>query len=65
MSPDLAEHDHCRYCGDSVPSDQAYCSLDCYHRHQAILRKERMKEVFWTVAAFAGVVVILALGILF
>ncbi len=59
MSPDVTEHDHCRYCGDSVPSDQAYCSVECYYKDQAVKKKEKMKETLLAVIAFAGVVGIL------
>lgn len=59
MSPDLSDHDHCRYCGDAVPSDQAYCSLECYYKDQANIKKEKRKELAITVIAFAGVLAIL------
>lgn len=65
MSADLSEHDHCRYCGDCVPSDQAYCSVECYYKDQEIIRRERFRDVFWSAAALGGVAVILLLGILF
>lgn len=59
MSPDVTEHDHCRYCGDSIPSDQAYCSVECYYKDQAVKKKEKMKETLLAVIAFAGVIGIL------
>jgi predicted nucleic acid-binding Zn ribbon protein len=65
MSPELSDHDHCRYCGDCVPSDQAYCSVECYYKDQEVIRKEKFRDVFWSAAALIGVAVILALGILF
>lgn len=65
MSPDLSDHDHCRYCGDAVPSDQAYCSLECYYKDQANIKKEKKREGAVTATAFAGVVIILALAYIF
>ena len=34
MDPMLPDHDHCRYCGDAVPFEQAYCCEECYYADQ-------------------------------
>lgn len=64
MGYDVTDHDHCRFCGDAVPSDQAYCSEECYHKDQARISKEKRTETFWTVATFVAVIAILTVGFL-
>lgn len=65
MASDVTEHDHCRFCGDAVPSDQAYCSVECYYKDQDKIKGEKRKEILWTAIAFVGVLAILAVGFLF
>lgn len=65
MCPDVTEHDHCRFCGDAVPSDQAYCSVECYYKDQDRLKKEKLRERIIAAVAAIGVVAILAIGYLF
>jgi predicted nucleic acid-binding Zn ribbon protein len=60
----LPEHDHCRNCGDPVPFDMLYCSLDCYHAHQAALRSERRREILFWAACIAGVAAVIAARLL-
>jgi len=62
--PDLPEHDHCRWCGNAVPFDQAYCCEECYYKDQARIKKEKLKETSWTVIAVAGIAAILVVGYL-
>ncbi len=64
MVPDVTEHDHCRYCGDAVPEDQAYCSVECYNKDQERIKKEKRAEMFWTVATVVAVVAVLVAGFL-
>lgn len=65
MVSDVTEHDHCRFCGDAIPADQAYCSEECYHKDHERMRKERNTEIAWTAATAIAVVTILAIGFLF
>lgn len=65
MCADVTEHDHCRFCGDAVPLDQAYCSLECYYKDQERLKKEKRNERLLAVIAIAGCVGILVAGYLF
>lgn len=65
MCPDVTEHDHCRFCGDAVPSDQAYCSVECYYKDQDRLKKEKLRERIIAAVAAIGIVAILAIGYLF
>ena len=64
MVQDVTEHDHCRFCGDAVPADQAYCSVECYEKDHERLAKERRTEIFWTVATVVSVATILIVGFL-
>ncbi len=65
MVSDVTGHDHCRYCGDAVPEDQAYCSVECYNKDHERMKKERNTEIAWTVATIVTVVAVLAVGFLF
>lgn len=65
MDPSLPDHDHCRYCGDAVPFDQAYCCEECYYADQKRIRSEKMRDVAMAAVAIIGVVVVLALGFIF
>jgi len=65
MEPGLPDHDHCRYCGDPVPFEQAYCCEECYYKDQARRRKERLRDVLLAVVAVGGAALILILGYLF
>ena len=62
MVQEVTEHDHCRYCGDAVPADQAYCSGECYNRDQELIAKEKRTEIFWTVATVVSVAAVLIVG---
>lgn len=62
---DLPEHDHCQYCGDPVPFDQAYCSMECYNAHQEEKKKAKRKDMAIAFLAAAGVIVILVVGYIF
>ncbi len=64
MAPDVTEHDHCRFCGDAVPADQAYCSVECYNKDQERIAKEKRTDVFWTILTFATVAAVLIIGFL-
>ena len=65
MDPVLPDHDHCRYCGDAVPFEQAYCSEECYYADQKRIRDERLRDVAIGAVAVVGAVVILVLGYVF
>lgn len=65
MSPELPDHDHCRFCGDAVPFEQAYCCEDCYYADQKRIRSERLRDAAVAGIAVAGAVVILVLGYIF
>ncbi len=65
MDPMLPDHDHCRYCGDAVPFEQAYCCEECYYADQKRIRSEKTRDVVMAAVAIAGVAVVLLLGYLF
>jgi predicted nucleic acid-binding Zn ribbon protein len=54
----LPEHDHCRFCGNPVPFDQAFCSEECYWKEQARLKKEKQRNTLFVIVAIVGVAVI-------
>jgi len=62
MSTRLPEHDHCKFCGDPVPFEQAYCSEDCYWKDQARIKKEKNKNIIFVAVTAASVAVILIVG---
>lgn len=64
MAVRLPEHDHCKFCGDPVPFDQAYCSEDCYWKDQAQTKEEKRKNVIFVAATAISVIVIIAIGLL-
>ena len=65
MGSDLPEHDHCRYCGDPVPFDQAYCCEECYYKDQKRRRKAKLMDAAVAAIAVGGAMIILVLGYLF
>ncbi|MCQ2069818.1 MAG: DUF2116 family Zn-ribbon domain-containing protein [archaeon] len=65
MSLNMPEHDHCRWCGDAIPFDMAYCSMDCYEKDQARIKKEKNLDRAITSLAAVGVIAILAIGLIF
>ena len=65
MDPMLPDHDHCRYCGDAVPFDQAYCCEECYYADQKRIRSRRIRDAAMAAVAVAGVVIVLVIGYLF
>lgn len=65
MDATLPDHDHCRFCGDPVPFDQAYCSEECYYADQKRIRSERLRDVLIGVIAVAGALAVLAIGFIF
>jgi len=64
MSVRLPEHDHCKFCGDPVPFEQAYCTEECYWNDQAKKKKEKQKELTFYLLTGVSVAVLLAVGIL-
>lgn len=64
MSVTLPEHDHCKFCGDPVPFDQAYCSEKCYWDDQARMKKEKRDNMLFIAVAGIIVIVILVVGAL-
>ncbi|MDR0522926.1 MAG: DUF2116 family Zn-ribbon domain-containing protein [Candidatus Methanoplasma sp.] len=60
----LPEHDHCRFCGDAVPFDMRYCSMECYRGDEARMKRERRNGILFAAAAIASVAAIAAAGIL-
>jgi len=64
MTTRLPEHDHCRYCGDPVPFEQAYCSEECYWKDQARIKKDRNNNILFVILTAVSVVVVLAIGAL-
>ena len=64
MSVRLPEHDHCKFCGDPVPFDQAYCSEDCYWKDHARTKKEKRDNILFAVLTGVSVIVILVVGFL-
>ena len=65
MEPVLPDHDHCRYCGDAVPFEQAYCCEECYYADQKRIRKEKTRDAAIAGIAILGAAVILVLGYIF
>ncbi|MDR2698076.1 MAG: DUF2116 family Zn-ribbon domain-containing protein [Candidatus Methanoplasma sp.] len=64
MHTKLPEHDHCRFCGDPVPFEQAYCTEDCYWKDHARTKKEKKNNILFVLITGASVAVIMAAGIL-
>ncbi|MCL2510100.1 MAG: DUF2116 family Zn-ribbon domain-containing protein [Methanomassiliicoccaceae archaeon] len=64
MSIRLPEHDHCKFCGDPVPFEQAYCSEDCYWKDQAKTKKEKNKNLIFGAATAICVLAIMAAAVL-
>lgn len=64
MSIRLPEHDHCKFCGDPVPFDQAYCSEKCYWDDQAQMKKERQNNYIFAAVTAVSVIVILAVSLI-
>lgn len=65
MPAGLPEHDHCRYCGDAVPFEQAYCSEKCYYADQARMRKEKLRNAAFAALAIGVSALILVIGYVF
>lgn len=65
MSARLPEHDHCRFCGDPVPFEQAYCSEDCYYKDEAGMKKEKKDNTIFILLAAVSVAAILIVGIFY
>jgi predicted nucleic acid-binding Zn ribbon protein len=63
MSLRLPEHDHCKFCGDPVPFDQAYCSEECYRNEGARVKKEKNRNYLFVAAVAVSMTVIIAAGI--
>jgi predicted nucleic acid-binding Zn ribbon protein len=64
MSVRLPEHDHCKFCGDPVPFDQAYCSEDCYWNDQAQMKKEKRDNLMFALLTVVSVIAIVAVGLI-
>jgi predicted nucleic acid-binding Zn ribbon protein len=64
MQTRLPEHDHCKFCGDPVPFDRAYCTEDCYWKDQARMKKEKKNNILFVLITGASVLVIMAVSIL-
>ena len=62
MTLRLPEHDHCKFCGDPVPFEQAYCSEECYYNEEARVSKEKRNNYLFVAAAAASIAVILLIG---
>ena len=63
MSIRLPEHDHCKFCGDPVPFDQAYCSEDCYWKDQARIGKEKRNNMIFVLLTAICVSAIIAVSV--
>jgi len=64
MSIRLPEHDHCKFCGDPVPFDRAYCTEDCYWKDQAKIKQEKRKNIIFILLTGVSVAAIVAAGFL-
>ncbi|MDR1405132.1 MAG: DUF2116 family Zn-ribbon domain-containing protein [Candidatus Methanoplasma sp.] len=64
MPTKLPEHDHCRFCGDPVPFDQAFCSEDCYYKEQARVGKEKKNNRVFILLTAVSVIAVVAVGVL-
>jgi predicted nucleic acid-binding Zn ribbon protein len=64
MSLRLPEHDHCKFCGDPVPFEQAYCSEECYYNEQARVKKEKTNNYIFVAVTAASIIAITAVGII-
>jgi Uncharacterized protein containing a Zn-ribbon len=64
MAIPLPDHDHCKFCGDAVPFDRAYCKEECYWNDQARMKKEKNDNVRFAVLTVVSVVIIAVVGIL-
>jgi len=63
MAIPLPEHDHCKFCGDAVPFDMAYCKEECYWNDQARMKKEKRDGTVFAVLTVVSVTVIILIGI--
>ena len=63
MSISLPEHDHCKFCGDPVQFDRAYCCEECYWNDQAQMKGEKKKNILFAAGTIASVVIIAIVGI--
>jgi len=64
MQTRLPEHDHCKFCGDPVPFDRAYCTEDCYWKDQARMKKEKKNNLLFILLTGASVLAIMAVSVL-
>ena len=64
MQARLPEHDHCQFCGDPVPFDQAFCSEDCYWSEQARIKKEKKDNIMFVLLTAVSVAAIVAISVL-
>jgi len=58
MAEALPQHDHCTECDEPIEVGNRYCSEECRLKHEAMLRKERNKNVIFLiiiVALFAAI----------
>ncbi|AIZ55941.1 hypothetical protein Mpt1_c00330 [Candidatus Methanoplasma termitum] len=62
MSIRLPEHDHCKFCGDPVPFDRAFCSEDCYWKEQARIKKDKNSNIRFAVITAVSVAIIIVAG---
>ena len=62
MSIRLPDHDHCKFCGDPIPFERAYCSEDCYWKDQAKIKKEKNDNIRFAIITAVSVVVIFVVG---
>jgi len=64
MQTRLPEHDHCKFCGDPVPFDRAYCTEDCYWKDQARMKKKKKNNLLFILLTGASVLAIMAVSVL-
>jgi len=64
MSTPLPEHDHCKYCGDPVPHELAYCKEECYWNDQKRKKSEKTKNIVYGMLVVASLLALVALRLL-
>jgi len=42
MVEKIAQHTHCQICGKAIPISETFCSDECKHKYEKMLRKRKM-----------------------
>ncbi|QLH75170.1 MAG: DUF2116 family Zn-ribbon domain-containing protein [Methanomassiliicoccales archaeon] len=64
MAENLPPHDHCVMCDDPIEVGERFCSDRCRSEHEAMLRKERDRNIYFLIGV-VGLMIALALIFVF